>query len=391
MIFRIDSHGLISYRFIFDGAEIVEGRILNEFWNDAQLFEIFNSIYSETKESSFDFSITDLGKLMFLFLNKSIRNLFKKFKVKSLGRIPEIYFILDQMTIPFELIFDNNFFLLKYSMGYIIGEPPLEGISFEEDQGLNSVNNEKNSKVLIIESTNSSNPLIWNEQTKKKELLFNFPKGGEELDYILNFFNNREEVVEISILSGLDSTREKILSYLNSGNYSIIHFIGNVFYSELNPFHSYFLTNDNELITFNDINTALKSINRLHKPFIFFNTQLFDTKGERLTNAMRAFGEIIKEFDLNLISGILAKVIPIFDDETQTITSNFYIHFLNDLSQGISLLKSRQECMVNRIEKLIEQDLKNLSEEEGSKHITIQNSKSISSFILYGKPWKKIN
>ena len=106
---------------------------------------------------------------------------------------------------------------------------------------------------------------------------------------------------------------------------------------------------------------------------------------------MRAFGEIIKNFDLNLICGVLAKVIPIFDYETQTITSNFYIHFLNELSQGISLLKARQECMVNRLEKLIEQDLKILNEDEGSKHITVQNSKSISSFILYGKPWKKIN
>ena len=391
MIFRIDSHGLISYRFIFDKVEIVEGRILNEYWNDAQLFDIFNNIYSEIKESSLDFSITDLGKLMFLFLNKSIRTLFKQYKVKSLGQIPEIYFILDQMTIPFELIFDNNFFLLKYSMGYIIGEPPLEGISFEEEENVNSINIEKKYKVLIIESTNSANPLIWNEETKMKELLFEFPNGREELDYIFNFFNNREEIIEISILSGIDSTREKILSYLNSGDYSLIHFIGNVFYSELNPFHSYFLTNDNELITFHDINTTLKSINRLHRPFIFFNTQLFDTKGERLTNAMRAFGEIIKSFDLNLISGILAKVIPIFDDETQMITSNFYINFLNDLSQGISLLKARQECMINRIERIIEQDLKSLDEDEGSKHITIQNSKSISSFILYGKPWKKIN
>ena len=391
MIFRIDSNGLISYRFIFVGAKIVEGRILNEFWNDAQLFEIFNSIYSETEESSFDFSITDLGKLMFLFLNKSIRNLFKQFKVKSLGHVPEIYFILDQMTIPFELIFDNNFFLLKYSMGYIIGEPPLEGVSFEEEHRLDSAINEKKYKVLIIESTNSANPLIWNEQTKKKESLFDFPNGGEELDYILNFFNNREEIIEITILAGLDSTRDKVISYLKSGDYSIIHFIGNVFYSELNPFHSYFLTNDDELITFYDINTTLKSINKLHHPFIFFNTQLFDTKGKKLTSAMRAFGEIIKDFDLNLTCGILAKVIPIFDDETQTITSNFYIHFLNDLSQGISLLKARQECMVNRIERLIEQDLKILDEDEGSKHITIQNSKSISSFILYGKPWKKIN
>jgi len=47
------------------------------------------------------------------------------YEIKSLNVTPEIYFILDEMTIPFELVYDNNFFLLKYSIGYIIGEPPI--------------------------------------------------------------------------------------------------------------------------------------------------------------------------------------------------------------------------------------------------------------------------
>ncbi|TFG22824.1 MAG: hypothetical protein EU532_14045, partial [Promethearchaeota archaeon] len=236
MIFRINSNGLLTYRLISFNEEIVEGHIFNEYWNDSQLFEIFNYVFSKETQSSLDFSLTELGKLMYLFLNKSIRNYFKRFDVKSLGKVPEIYFILDQMTIPFELIYDNNFFLLKYSIGYIIGEPPLEGVSFEREENSIPNNNRNSYKVLLIESLNSTNPLAWNETSKKKELLFNFPNGIEEVNYIINFFNKREKIDEISILTGINSTREKILSHIRSGQYSIIHFVGNLFYSKQNPF-----------------------------------------------------------------------------------------------------------------------------------------------------------
>ena len=391
MIFRINSNGLITYRLISFDEEIVEGRIFNEYWNDVQLFEIFNDVFSREKQLNFDFSLIELGKIMYLFLNNSIRNFFKQFEVKSLGKVPEIYFILDQMTIPFELVYDNNFFLLKYSIGYIIGEPPLEGISFEREEIYKSTSNKNSYKVLLIECLNSTRPKAWNETTKKKELLFNFPNGIEEINYIINFFNTTNKIEEISVLTGTDSTREKILSHIKTGQYSIIHFVGNLFYSKQNPFNSYFLTNDNELVTFFDINKMLKQINHSNSPFIFFNTQMFDINGKKLPNAMRAFGDIIKKMDINYTSGILARVIPIFDHETQAITSTFYINFLNKLSQGISLLKARQECIANRISMQIEQDLKVMGEQEGYKNITIQNSKAISSFILYGKPWKKIN
>lgn len=391
MILRINSNGLLSYHLISFDGEVAEGQVRNEYWNDSQIFDFFNNAFSEETQSSFDFSLIELGKILYLFLNKSIRNFFKRFEIKTLGQVPEIYFILDQMTIPFELMYDNNFFLIKYSIGYIIGEPPLEGISFERVEKDMALPYKTGFKVLIIESLNLTSPLIWNEEVKKKELLFNFPNGVEEINYVTNFFNNIDKIDEISLLTGPDSTREKILSHIKSGEYSIIHIVGNVFYSKQNPFNSYFLTNDDELVTFRDINSMLKLGNCKSSPFIFFNTQIFDVKGKKLTNAMRAFGDIIKNIDLDFTNGILVRVIPLFDNETQAIMSNFYINFLNNLSQGISLLKARQECIANRITMQIEQDLKVLDKEECYQNITIQNSKAISSFILYGKPWKRIN
>ena len=55
--------------------------------------------------------------------------------------------------------------------------------------------------------------------------------------------------------------------------------------------------------------------------------------------------------------GIIARNNPIFDAETQELTANFYINLFKGNSQGISLLKARQECMAKKMTKLIEQEL----------------------------------
>jgi len=391
MILRIDGNGSISYRMISLQDQIVEGRIFNEYWNDAQILEIFNDTFSSNTEKRFNFTLMDIGKLLYNFLPSTIRNFFKQFRIKALKVVPEIYFILENMTIPFQLIYDNNFFLLKYSMGYIIGEPPLGGVSFDYHADTSIEVTPKNEiSVLIIDCTNSISPLKWNESIKNKELIFPFSAGTEELNYITNFFNSRDEVKEIVVLTGEYSTRNHILSQL-AGNHNIIHFVGNIFYSKWNPYKSFFLANDNEIVTFYDINSALKSQNGNIHPFLFFNCQLFDVKGKRIRNVIKRFGDIMKEFDHNYTTGIIARSMPIFDEETQEISSNFYVNLLKHSSQGVALLKARQECMSKKMTLLIEEELKDLKEDEATINIDLQNSQAISSFILYAKPWKKLN
>ena len=122
----------------------IEGRITNEYWNDLQIMEIYNDLFSGSQEKTYPFNLIEFGKLLFNFLPKTIRSFFKVFNSKQLDYIPQIYIILDNMTIPFDLIYDNNFFLLKYSTGYKIGEAPLGGISFEEiNQNLIKLNDYK--------------------------------------------------------------------------------------------------------------------------------------------------------------------------------------------------------------------------------------------------------
>ncbi|MFW9821015.1 MAG: hypothetical protein ACFFE5_15530, partial [Candidatus Thorarchaeota archaeon] len=393
LVLRINSNGMISYRIILVHNEIIQGTILDEFWNDSQLIEIYNELFFESENRKYQFNLKEFGELLYIFLPKLIRDFFKSSIVESINLTPQIYFVLDKMTIPFDLIYDNNFFLLKYSSGYKIGDVPLSGVAFEDDvSGIPQVGPSKKAfNVLIIESINSKYPVKWNENSKQKELIYPFQAGADELDYIINFFNNRNEINQMATLLDANSTRENILSNLSSYMYHIIVFVGNIFYSKWSPKNSFFLTNDNQIITFDDINLILSHKDSKIQPLVFFNSQVFDIDGKKLRNTLRTFGDIITHFDYNKITGIVSKNYPIFNDETKKIISNFFINFFDNNSQGVSLLKARQQSVANKMEKVIEEQIQSSTTGLGTTRIDLRSSLAISSYLLFGKPWKKIN
>ena len=306
-----------------------------------------------------------------------------------------VYSFSVRNTSPFsiKLIYDNNFFLLKYSIGYIIGEPPLGGVAFEFGEKKEETSELKQYNVLLIDSINALGPFKWNDSIKNKELIFPFSAGANELDFITKFFNEREEVKNITVLSSKKSTREAILSNISKGTNHIIHFVGNIFYSKWNPNDSFFITNDNQIVTIREIyNSLTKNLNKKPKePFLFFNTQIYDIDGKKLGNVLRTFGEITEQFDYDKVLGIISRNYPIFDDETKEIIANFYTNLFSNNSQGISLLKAKQVCMANKMTRLVEEKFKDLSDKEGSVSIDLQSSLAISSYMLFGKPWKKLN
>ncbi|MFX1312977.1 MAG: hypothetical protein ACFFHD_10230 [Promethearchaeota archaeon] len=390
LVITINSKGMISYRMISIDNRVIEGVIINEFWNDAQLLEIYSELFYDPEKRKYNFNLIEFGQLFFLFLPKEIRDFFKSLKIEKMNVIPQIYFILDNMIIPYDLIYDNNFFLLKYASGYKIGEIPLGGIVFEDKNSkeytLESINNLF--EVLIIDTINSKGPLKWNDNTKQKEILFPFPAGVNELNYILNFFNDRTEIKHFKPLIGPNSTRENILSSLSSGTYHIIIFVGNILYSKLSPKDSYFITNDNEIITFTEINNTLN--NSKTQPFLFFDGQVFDSEGKRVNNTLKIFGEIVSQFNHDRITGIIGRSYPLFNDETKQILSIFFKNLLNNNSQGVSLLKARQEYVSQKIEKIIEQQVKESDMTERVKRIGVRNILALSSYLLFGQPWKKL-
>jgi len=372
--------------------QIVEGSIVTEFWNDTQILEIFNELFSESEHKKYFFNLTEYGQLFYIFLPKLVRDFFKSFKIESLNLVPQIYFILDNMTIPFDLIYDNNFFLLKYSTGYKIGEAPLGGIAFEQinQEEPESEPSQKIYNVLIIEAINSMGPKRWNEDIKNKELIFPFPAGANELNYILNFLNERAEVNQITHLIGAASTRETILSHISDGAYHIIIFVGNIFYSKWSPNDSFFITNDGNIIKINEINNLINQNKANLQPFLFFNAQIYNVEGKKLRNVLRKLGEIVAQFDYDRITGIISRNYPIFNDEANEIIANFFTYLFQGDSQGIALLTARQQCISEKMMKLVEKQFKDLTTDDGSKHIDLESSLALSSYILFGKPWKRL-
>jgi hypothetical protein len=392
ILFRISSKGYISYRMISLKNKILEGKVANEYWKDAYLNDIFNEFFSDVKKKQYEFSLNEFGRILYIFIPPVIRNFLKQVQIRTLEFVPEIYFILDSMTIPFELVYDNNFFLLKYSIGYIIGEPTLGGISFDvENQGsrtLMEIHNEYH--ILVVDCMNSLGPVKWNESSKSKELIYPFEAGFNEFNYITNFFNKRPEVKSLRVLSQILATKKNILTEIESESYDVIHLVGNVFYSPWNPFDSYFLTNDNQVLKFSEINEAIMQ-NPYRKPLIFLNSQVYDFQGKKMKHLMKAIGDIVEGFDQESIVGIVARTYPIFNEETQFLISSFYGNLFKGLSQGISLLNARQECVSLRVTKSIEEQVMNLTDKESAKNIDIENTLGVSSYVLFGKPWKKLN
>jgi len=237
---------------------------------------------------------------------------------------------------------------------------------------------------------NSKGPLKWNEKTKAKELIFPFSAGQSELEFITDYFANKNQVKELTLLSETKSTRKNILDNISQEHYHIIHIVGNIFYSKWNPSNSFLLTNSNEIVRISDINNAIKSNPYKIKPLIFVNSQLFDVIGGKLKNVVRIFGDIAEHFDYEEITGIVSHNYPIFDEETKGFTKNFYNYVFMNHGQGVSLLKARQICMANKIADLAQKKAQELTAEDGTITIDLESSLAISSYSLYGKPWKKV-
>ena len=125
--------------------------------------------------------------------------------------------------------------------------------------------------------------------------------------------------------------------------------------------------------------------------FLFFNAQIFDIEGQKLRNVLKTFGEIVGQFDQTKFTGIVSRTYPLFNEETKEIISIFFLNLFSNHSQGVSLLKARQHCIAKKMEEIVEQHYKDSIDEEGSTRIDLRSSLTVSSFLLFGQPWKRLN
>ncbi|TXT65696.1 MAG: hypothetical protein BAJALOKI1v1_390016 [Promethearchaeota archaeon] len=395
MVIKIDNAGEFSYRIYYSDDNILEKTFKKEHWNDTYIIKIYNDLFSDISPKKYDFTLKEFGTILYLLLPKVIRDYFAQFRTQILR--PQIYFVFDKMTIPFEFIYKKGFFLFGYSIGYNIGTPPIMGAKFllEKEDARKSLpsSTTQGFEVLLIDSINALAPKKWVQEENRKVLLYEFSSGANELTYIKDLFENQSEIQNIQVLQGSESTTESILDNISQGKYHIIYFVGNIIFSESHPSYSYFITNNNSILKFVDLFDALEKQVQRVKPILFFDTQMFDREGNKLKEGLAYISEIISELNYNNIKGVVCRHYPEFDTETKKMINKFFTNLFEKNSLGISLLKAR-EVFLPKIPKLIKQQLdagKTVDPDiDKSKNVTIENSQQYLGFLIFGEPWNKL-
>jgi len=372
---RIHKSGQIS---MYGRSEDLMGffdSIIDERWNDFHLMELYHNIFFNSHFVE-NLGLIEFGRIMFMCLPKKIRNLLMKFQTESTDKILNLFLVLDEMTIPFDLVHDGkNFISNTYSIGYSIGGPSLKDLTSQAIEEYGSQTHEKKYKALIIGALNLMMPTKWDDEQGKNVLMYPFQEGVNELNFALNYFNNCPNIEQLMYSIQENLTRDNILNNIISGTYDIIHIIGNLFYSDLNPKASYFLTNDYQIVSILEINDAIKVNYGTKKPLLFLNIRCFDLKGNELKSNIQVIPKIIRCIEQNNISGSITRLFSYFNDDTRNIMAIFYDELTNGQNQGVSLLKARQRALMNQAT-------------ESGGNISTEALIAANSFILFGKPWK---
>ena len=220
----------------------------------------------------------------------------------------------------------------------------------------------KPNNIALI-SANSSKKKLRNIGVKPQFLIVT---GGPLFfeDYKIIDPNLSEKAIQ-----GIKKKCERLLIQIKNENWNEKDLI--FIYERENPTDKLILNRTEEisnligkkLITFNEIKKALEKNKSNSKPLLFFDAQFFHVEGKRLKNTLKIFGEIVSQFNYNQISGIIYQAHSLFNEDTRNIMANFYFNLFNNDSQGIALLKARQQC---------------------------KSGIAISSFVHFGIPWKKL-
>lgn len=386
---RIKNNGEIRFYGKFDDSQEFQDVIKDEYWNDTYLTKIYNDLFWNKKVKT-DLNTIDFGRLLYLMLPRKLKLLFLKLNIEDLDYVPQIYLILDNMTIPFDLINDGGgIFSLKFSIGYSIGEPNLKRIISEKEILSLSQPKQKKYNALVIGCLNLMLPSKWDDIAQKNVLMYPFNAGVKELNHIVQYFNESSFIEQITYLVKENITYDKFLNNITSGNYDIIHIIGNLFFSETNPKNSFFITSDYQIVSISDINNALKANLNHKKSFICFNVRFLNLLGNNLQSNLIVISEIFRNFDQNEITGMIVRNNSIFNEDTRYLLSYIYNNLTGGFNQGVSLLKGRQIYLLNKVKPKSEQEeeLKSINMQQDISEETLI---ALNSFLLFGKPWKML-
>ncbi|TFF98233.1 MAG: hypothetical protein EU547_02105 [Promethearchaeota archaeon] len=392
IIIKISTKGEFSYRIHYSNRNIYENTLKKEYWNSKYLMTIYKNLFSTPSEQKYGFNLKEFGKLLFLSLPKPLRDYFIQFSQQILK--PQICFVFDEVKVPFEFLYDEGgFIFLNYSLGYCIGRPSVMGSRFLTEQEPGSLDKPKEgSNIILIDCINALAPKKWNEQKSKKESLFHFSAGPNQLRFAKELFENNEKINEFIGLTGSDSSKEKIIQNISKGNNHIIYFVGNLIFLESHPAYSYFITNDEKILNIKELIELLEIKPNNIKPLIFLDVRILDRHGLLQKNALDYISKILKNISATNLKGILIRITPDFNKETKTIISEFFKSLLNNNNLGISLFKARKEFAKKHFPELIktEESSSTKLKKNGEKETEFKKILPALNILLFGEPWNKL-
>ncbi len=388
IVVRVTNTGSIQYYLISTENNLIYGTVNDEYWNDSQLNKLFYGVFIGNNEKNF--TTEDFGKIFYAFLPEILRRYMSQFRLLKSTVRPQIYFMFDQkLSIPMEILYDDSFFMLRYSIGYKVGDfllsDSLMGIFPKEFE---SEVNQKKPNTLLIDCLNSEFPLKWNDSLQKKEILYEFSEGKDVLSYFLNFFSNKNHINEMTSLSDMESIYNTIIEKLSLGTFDMIHFVGNILYTQTNPQGSYIITNDCKILKIKQISDIIQKSYRERSPIVFFDCQVFDPDGHRHRFPLEAYSNIYKVFNNNKrILGVIARIIPVFNNESRFLSASFYVNVINSWNLGNSLLNARRRLIQKKFK--IESS-KSFDITQFEQKLQLNDLIELNSLILFGEPWKKM-
>lgn len=379
----------VHTRFYF-GGNLVENRTLQieECWDDPHLLQMYTQIPKNNEENT---PLAELinqnvfGKIAYLLLPRDIRKFNQQLKLR--GQIPEMFIIIDEIQIPFEVISDQKTpFSIKYGIGYRFKEPRVMGIS-QSTTANPEVNPsiEYRYKFLGISDINHDKPTVWNDELQRNQPLFEYSLGNDIMTLIRSKTDSLSRMIsQFDSYNSRTCTHEVVEKSLTTGQYHVILFTGSLFYIEESPLDSYLLTPDNISISIHDIMDMLSYAaehNRLQKlpyirPVLFFFGRILDRNFHEIPRTFNAFSRIAQRIDMKNIFGIFARISNVWNQTLANMVGMIIERLLLGESVGSTLVTA------NRQQFLAVRSLRNDPNLRNEANLLEE-----PHFAFFGEPW----
>jgi len=382
----------VHTRFYF-GGNLVENRTLQieECWDDPHLLQLYTQIPKNKEDTTPLAELVNqnvFGKIAYLLLPRDIRKFNQQLKLR--GQIPEMFIIIDEIQIPFEVICDQKTpFAIKYGIGYRFKEPRVMGIapSSADVPDVNS-GREYRYKFLGFSDINHDMPTVWKDELQRNNPLFQYSLGNDIMTLVRTKTDSLSRLIEqFDSYNSRTCTHEIIEKSLTTGQYHVILFTGSLFFIEESPLDSYLLTPDKISISLHDLMDMLSYAaehNRLQKkpyvrPLIMFLGRILDRNYHEIPRTFNVYSQIARHIDMKNCLGVFARITNVWNQTLANMLGIMIERLLLGESVGSTLVTA------NRQQFVAVRSLRNDPNQRDEANLLEE-----PHFAFFGEPWSSV-